>query len=90
MLLYQILVFTIHGKTKNSYNSNKFKIYAPTWSDEFELPDGSCSISDIQEYFEHIFKKHNENVDNPSLKIYVKKLKIGLHLKLKKDIILNF
>ena len=33
---------------KSSYSNNKFKISAPTWSDEFELPDGSYSISDIQ------------------------------------------
>ena len=26
---------------KSSYNNNKFKISAPTWNDEFELPDGS-------------------------------------------------
>ena len=39
---------------KNSYNNNKFKISAPTWNDEFELPDGSYSISDIQDYFEYI------------------------------------
>ena len=26
---------------KSSYKNNKFKISAPTWSDEFELPDGS-------------------------------------------------
>ena len=32
---------------KNSYNNNKFKISAPTWSDEFELTDGSYAISDI-------------------------------------------
>ena len=40
---------------KCSYNKNKFKISAPTWKDKFELPDGSCSMSDIQGYFEHIF-----------------------------------
>ena len=34
--------------------SNKFKISAPTWNDEFELPDGSYSVSDIQDYFEYI------------------------------------
>ena len=51
---------------KSSYN-NKFKISAPTWSDEFQLPDGSYSISDIQDYFEYILKKHSENVDNPSI-----------------------
>ena len=46
---------------KSSYNNNNFKISAPTWSDEFELPDGSYSISDIQDYFEYIFKKHSQN-----------------------------
>ena len=55
-LLYQILVYITHGKTKKSYNSNKFKISAPTWNVEFELPDGSYSISDIQDYFEYILK----------------------------------
>ena len=34
---------------KSSYNNNKFKISAPTWSDGFELPDRSYSISDIQD-----------------------------------------
>ena len=35
--------------TKNSYNSNNFKISAPAWNDKFELPDGSYSVSDIQD-----------------------------------------
>ena len=48
---------------------NKSKISTPTWSDECELPNGSYSISDIQDYFEYILKKHSENVDNPSIKI---------------------
>ena len=41
---------------KSSYNNNKFKISAPTWNEEFELPDESYSISDIQDYFEYILK----------------------------------
>ena len=28
------------------------------WREEFKLPDGSCSVSDIQDYFEYILKKH--------------------------------
>ena len=40
---------------KSSYNNYKFKTSAPTWSDEFELPDGSYSISDIQDYFKCVF-----------------------------------
>ena len=31
---------------------------APTRNEEFELPDGSYSVSDIQDYFECIFKKN--------------------------------
>ena len=59
---------------KSSYYNNKFKIYAPTWSDEFELPEGSYSISDMQDYFEYILKKHSENIGNPSVRIYVNKI----------------
>ena len=59
---------------KSSYNNNKFKIYAPTWNEEFELPDGSYSISDIQNYFEYILKKHSESVNNPLIRIYVNKI----------------
>ena len=43
---------------KSSYNNNKFKISAPTWNVKFELPDGSYSVSDIQEYFEYILEKY--------------------------------
>ena len=32
-------------------------ISAPTWNEEFELPDESYSISDIQDCFEYILKK---------------------------------
>ena len=75
---------------KGSYNNDKFKISAPTWNDEFELPGGSYSVSDIQDYFEYILKKHGESVDKPSIQIYVNKIEIGLHLKLKMGIVLNF
>ena len=68
---------------KSSYNNNDFKISAITWSDEFELPDRSYSISDIQDYFEYIFKKHSENVDNPSIRIYVNKIENRIPFKIK-------
>ena len=41
---------------QGSYKNNKLEISAPIWSDQFELPDGSYSISDIQDYFEYILK----------------------------------
>ena len=43
-------------KFKSAYNNNKFKTSVPTWNDEFDLPDGSYSISDIRDYFEFIIK----------------------------------
>ena len=75
---------------KGSYKNNKFKISAPTWSDEFELPDGSYSISDIQDYFEYILKKHSESIDDPPIEMFVSKnenritfkIKIGYYLEL--------
>ena len=51
MLLYQILALITFEK------NNEFKISAPTWNEEFELPDGSYSVADIQDYFEYIIKK---------------------------------
>ena len=50
-------------------HNNKFKISAPTWNDKFQLPDGSYSVLDIQDYFECILKKHGENTNNPSIRI---------------------
>ena len=85
-LLYQILVFITHVKTKKLINNDKFKISAPTWNVKFELPDGSYFVSYIQDYFEYILKKHGENIDNPSVKIYVNKIenRITRILKLQK------
>ena len=52
-------------------------------SDEFELPDGSYLISDIQDYFRYILKKHSENTDNPSIRIYVNKIENRITFKIK-------
>ena len=66
---------------KSAYNNNEFQISAPTWNDTFDLPDGSYSIADIQDYFEFIIK---------NMKLYLKillhklipiKLKTGSFLK---------
>ena len=48
-----------------------------------KLPDGSYSISDIQDYFEYILKKHSENVDDPSIRIYVNKIENRITFKIK-------
>ena len=37
----------------------------PNWNDQFDLPDRSYSIVDIQDYFEFIIKKHETFTENP-------------------------
>ena len=49
--LVNLSIYYTWKNIKSIYNNSKFKISAPTWNDEFELPDGSYSISDIQDYF---------------------------------------
>ena len=49
----------------------------------FKLPDGSYSVSDVQDYFEYILKKHSESVDNPSIRIYVNKVENRITFKIK-------
>ena len=68
---------------KSSYNNNKFKISAPKWNDKFELLDGSYSLSDIEDYFEYIFKNQGENTDNSSVQINVNKVKNRVTNKIK-------
>ena len=80
--LSNLSIYYTWKNIKSSYN-NKFKISAPTWNDKFELPDGSYSISDIQDYFEYISKKHGEDIDKPSLQIYVNKIENRVTFKIK-------
>ena len=59
MVLANLSIYYKRKNIKSAYNNNKLKIFALTWNDEFDLPDGSCSIADIQDYFEFIIKKTN-------------------------------
>ena len=57
MVLANLSIYYTWKNIKSEYNNNKFKTSAPTWNDKFNLPDGSYSVSDIQDYFEYIIKK---------------------------------
>ena len=80
--LSNLSIYYTWKNVKSLYN-NKFKISAPTWSEDFKLPDGSYSVSDIQDYFEYILKKHNESVDNPSIRMYVNRIENRITFKIK-------
>ena len=81
--LSNLSIYYTWRNIKRSYNNNKFKISAPTWNDEFELPDGSYSVSDIQDYFEYILEKHGEDIDKPSVQIYVNTFENRITFKIK-------
>ena len=73
------------GKYLKSHNNNKFKISAPRWNEEFELPDGLDHI--LNQIFKIIlnisFKKHETVTDNPSTRIYMNKRENRITLKIK-------
>ena len=61
--LSNISIYYTWKNVKNSYKNNKFKTSSPTWNEELKLPDGSYSVTDIQNYFEYVLKKHRENTN---------------------------
>ena len=83
IVLSNLSIYYTWKNIKSSYNNNKFKISAPAWNDKFELPDGLYSVSDIQDYFEYILKKHGEDIDKPSVQIYVNKIENRVTFKIK-------
>ena len=83
MALANLSIYYTWKKVRSKYNNNKFKISAPTWNDTFDLPDGSYSIADIQDYFEFIIKKHETLTENPPIQIYPNKIKNRIVFKIK-------
>ena len=72
-------------KYKKVYK-NKLKTSAPTWDEEFELPDGSYSASDNQDYLEYIIKKHETLTDKPPIQIYVNKIQNSITFNIKTEL----
>ena len=83
MALANLSIYYTWKNIKSEYKNNKFKISAPTWNDTFDLPDGSYSIDDIQDYFEFIIKKHETLTENPPIQIYPNKIKNRIVFKIK-------
>ena len=69
--LSNLSIYYTWKNVKSDYNSNKFKISAPTWNDTFDVPDGSYSIAALQNYFECIIKKQETFTDFSPVLIYV-------------------
>ena len=83
MALANLSIYYTWKNIKSAYNNNKCKISAPTRNNTFDLPDGSHSIADIQDYFEFIIKKHETLTENPPVQIYPNKIKNRIVFKIK-------
>ena len=66
MALANLSIYYTWKNIKSESNNNKFKISAQTWTDAINLPDGSYSISDIQDTI-----ARETITDNPPVQIYV-------------------
>ena len=80
--LVNLSIYCTWKNIKSVYNNNKFKISALAWNDEFDLTDGSYSISYIQDYSELIIKKHKTLAENPPIQIYPNKIKNRIVFKI--------
>ena len=83
MALANLSIYYTSKNVKSTYNNNKFKISAPTWNETFDLPDGSYNISEIQDYFEYIIKKHETIGENAPILIYANTINNRIVFKIK-------
>ena len=67
---------------RKQYKNNKLKITSPTWHEEFELPDGSYSVSDIQYYVEYIIKNYEILTNIPPIYISINGINSRLVFKI--------
>ena len=82
--LSKLSIYYIWKIIKKPYKNNKFKISAAMWNDKSKLPGGSHFVSDIQDYFEYIFKTWKKSV-NPSIRIYLNKTENRITFKIKTE-----
>ena len=81
--LSNLSIYYTRKNIKESYKNSIYRISAPTWNKEFQLPDGSYSASDIQDYFRYILKRHETITGNPWIMIYVNKIENRIMFKIK-------
>ena len=81
--LVNLSIYYTWKNIKSEYNNNKFKMSASTWSETFNLPDGSYTIDDMQDYFEFIIKKYETLTNSTPIKMYSNKIKNRIVFKIK-------
>ena len=81
--LQNLSIYYTWKNIRKQYKKNKLKIIAPTWNDEFQLPDGSYSVSDIQKYIKFIIKKRETLTKIAPINVYINRINNRLVFKIK-------
>ena len=81
--LQNLFIYYTWKNIRKQYKNNKLKIIAPTWNYEFQLPDGSYSVSHIQDYIEYIIKKRGTLTTVPPIHAYINRINNRLVFKIK-------
>ena len=81
--LQNLSIYYTWKNKRKQYKNNKLKIIAPTWNGEFQLPNGSCSVSNIQDYIEYTIKKHETLTTIPPVHVYINRINNRLVFKIK-------
>ena len=68
---------------RKQYKSNKLKIIASTWNDEFKLPNGSYSVWYFQDYIKYIIKNHETLSTISPIRVYINRANNRLVFKMK-------
>ena len=81
--LQNLYIYYLWKNIRKHYKNIKLEIIATTWNDEFELVDGSYSVSDIQDYIKCIIKIHETLITNPPIHVYINTVNNRLVFKIK-------
>ena len=81
--LQKLSIYYTWKNVRKKYKNNKLKIIAPTWNDELEFPDGSYSVSDIEDWIKFIIKKHGILTTIPPIHVYINRINNRLVFKIK-------
>ena len=81
--LQNLSIYYTWKNIRKQYKNNKLKVIDPTWNDEVELPNGSYSVSDIEDYIEYVIKKHETLTTIPPIHFFINRTNNRLVFKIK-------
>ena len=83
LVLHNLYIYYTWKNIRKQYKNDKLTIIAPTLNDEVELPNGSYSVWDIQDYIECIIKRHETLTTIPPIHVYINRNNNRLVFKIK-------